>query len=47
MQRVATLRSKRYGEYQLSAKNDSEESIKNCKYVIEFEAKFEKSLNTE
>ncbi len=46
MRRVATLRIKQYGEYRFSAKNNSGESIKNRKYLIEFETKFEKSLNT-
>jgi hypothetical protein len=45
--RVATLRIIQYGEYWLSAINNSEESIKNREYLLEFEAKFEKSLNTE
>jgi hypothetical protein len=44
--RVATLRIIQYGEYWLSAINNSEESIKNREYLLEFEAKFEKSLNT-
>jgi hypothetical protein len=47
MRRVATLRSKQYGEYRLSAINYSGESIKNHEYPTEFEAKFEKSLKTE
>ncbi len=47
MRRVTTLRSKQYGEYRLSALNYSGESIKNREYLIEFEAKFEKSLKTE
>jgi hypothetical protein len=47
MRRVTTLRSKQYGEYQLSAINYSGESIKNREYLTEFEAKFEKSLKTE
>ncbi len=47
MQSVATLRIKQNGEYQLSAINNSEELINNREYPIEFEAKFEKSLNTE
>ncbi len=45
--RVATLRIKLYEEYWLSAINNSGESIKNREYLLEFEAKFEKSLNTE
>ncbi len=45
--RVATLRTKQHGEYWLSAINNSGESIKNREYLLEFEAKFEKSLNTE
>jgi hypothetical protein len=47
MQRVATLCIKQYGEYWLSTTNNSGELIKNREYVIEFEDKFEKSLNTE
>jgi hypothetical protein len=46
-QRVATLRIKQYGKYWLSAINNSGESIKNGEYLLEFYAKFEKSLNTE
>ncbi len=52
-----TLRSKRCEESQLSlvnntgsinsAKNNSEESIKNCEYFPEFVAKFEKPSDTE
>ncbi len=38
--------SKQLGEYRLSAINDSRESIKNHEYLLKFEAKFEKSLNT-
>jgi hypothetical protein len=45
--RVATLRTKQYGEYWLSAINNSRESIKNHEYLLEFEAKFEMSLNNE
>ncbi len=45
--RVATLRIKQYGEYRLSAIINSGESIKNREYLLEFEAKYEKSLNTE
>ncbi len=45
--RVATLCIKQYGEYWLSAINNSGELIKNREYRIEFEAKFEKSLKTE
>jgi hypothetical protein len=45
--KVATLLTKQYGEYWLSAINNSGESIKNREYLFEFEAKFEKSLNTE
>ncbi len=45
--RVITLRSKQYGEYWLSAVNNSGELIKNREYLLEFEGKFEKSLNTE
>ncbi len=45
--RVATLRTKQYGEYRLSAINNSGESIKNRDYLLEFEAKFKKFLNTE
>jgi hypothetical protein len=41
--RVATLRIEQYGEYWLSALNNSGESIKNREYILEFEAKFEKS----
>ncbi len=47
MWRVATLCIKQCEEYRLSAVNNSGESIKNRKYLIEFEAKFKKSLNTE
>jgi hypothetical protein len=43
--RVATLLTKQYGEYWLSAINNSGESIKNREYLLEIEAKFEKSLN--
>jgi hypothetical protein len=42
--RVATLRIKQYGEGWLSADG---ESMKNREYLLEFEAKFKKSLNTE
>jgi hypothetical protein len=42
MQRVTTLRSKQYGEYQLSDINYGGESIKNREYLTKFEAKFEK-----
>ena len=45
--RVATLRIKQYGEYWLSTIIYSGEFIKNREYLLEFEAKFEKSLNTE
>jgi hypothetical protein len=44
---VATLRSKEYGECQLSTINNSGESIKNREYFPEFEAKFEKPSDTE
>jgi hypothetical protein len=37
---------KQYGKYRLSAINNNGESITNRKYLLEFEAKFEKSLNT-
>jgi hypothetical protein len=47
MRRVTALRSKQYGEYRLSAINDSGESIKNREYLTKFEAKFEQSLKTE
>jgi hypothetical protein len=47
MQGVATLCSKQYKEYQLSAINNSGESIKNCEYFPEFEVKFEKPSDTE
>ncbi len=46
MWKVATLLIKQYGEYQLSAIKNGGESIKNYEYILEFEAKFEKSLNT-
>jgi hypothetical protein len=36
VRRVTTLRSKQYGEYQLSAANNRGESIKNREYLIEF-----------
>ncbi len=45
MRRVATLCSKVYREYGLSVINNSLESIKNVKYILQFEAKFKKSLN--
>jgi hypothetical protein len=44
---VATLRSKEYGECQLSAINNSGDSIKNREYFPEFEAKFVKPSDTE
>ncbi len=47
MRRVAILRIKQYWEYQLSAKKNSGNSINNREYLLEFEAKFKKSLNTE
>ncbi len=43
---VATLHSKQYREYQLSATNISEESIKNRENFTKFEAKFEKPSDT-
>jgi hypothetical protein len=46
MWRVATLRNKQYGKYRLSTINNSGESIKKREYLIEFEAKFEKYLDT-
>jgi hypothetical protein len=46
MRRVATLHIKQYGQYRLSVVNNSGESIKNCEDLLEFEPKFEKSLNT-
>jgi hypothetical protein len=45
MRGVATLRNKQYGKYELSAINNSAESIKNREYFPEFEAKFEKPLD--
>ncbi len=36
---VATLHVKQYGEYRLSAMNDSGESIQNRDYLFEFEIK--------
>jgi hypothetical protein len=45
MRRVANLRINNAGR--LSAIHNNGESIKNLKYLIEFEGKFEKSLNTE
>jgi hypothetical protein len=47
IRRVTTLRSKQYGEYQLSAINYSGELIQIREYLTEFEAKFELSLKTE
>ncbi len=47
MWRVATLCIEQYGEYRLSAVNNSGESIKNSDYLLKFEDKLEKSLNTE
>jgi hypothetical protein len=47
MGRVATLHIKQYREYGLSTINNCGESIKNREYLVEFEAKFEKSLNAE
>jgi hypothetical protein len=47
MRRVTILHIKQYGEYWLSIIKNSRESIKNREYLIQFEAKFEKSLNTE
>jgi hypothetical protein len=44
---VATLCSKQYGEYQLSAINNSGESINNREYFLQFEARFEKLWDTE
>jgi hypothetical protein len=46
-QGVATLHIKQYKEYQLSAINDSGESIKNRENFLEFEAKVEKPSDTE
>jgi hypothetical protein len=43
MRRVATLRIEEYGRYRLSAINESGESIKNRAYLLDIEAKFEKS----
>jgi hypothetical protein len=40
MQGVAALRIKPDGKYPLSAINNRGELIKNCKYFLEFEAKF-------
>jgi hypothetical protein len=45
--RVTILRIKQYEEYPLSAIHNGGESIINLEYLIQFEAKFEKSLNTE
>jgi hypothetical protein len=47
MRGVATLCIKQYGKYLLSAINDSGESIKNHRYLLEFEAKFKKPSDTE
>ncbi len=47
MRRVAILLIEQYGECRLSAINNSRESIQNRVYLIEFEVKFEKSLNTD
>jgi hypothetical protein len=47
MRGVVTLRNKQYGEHRLSPINNSGESIKNSEYLLEFEAKFAKSLNIE
>jgi hypothetical protein len=47
MRGVATLRIKQFGEYGLSAINDSGESIKNSKYLLEFKVEFKKSSDTE
>ncbi len=46
MRGVATLCNKQYGKYELSAINNSGESIKNREYFPEFEAKFEKPSDT-
>jgi hypothetical protein len=43
MRGVSTLCIRQYREYQLSAINKSGESIKNREYLLEFEAKFEKT----
>ncbi len=45
MRGVIILHNKNYGEYQLSAINNSGESIKNREYFLEFEANFEKPLD--
>jgi hypothetical protein len=47
MRRVATLRIKHYGKYLLSVIDDSGESIKNHRYLLEFEAKLKRPSDTE
>ncbi len=47
IRRVATLLIKQYGEYKLSAINNSGESIENREYHLEIKAKFKKSVKTE
>jgi hypothetical protein len=47
MRGVATLGIMQYGEYRLSAKNNSGESTKNRKYLFESEVKFGKPFDTE
>ncbi len=39
---IATLLYRRFGECQLSAINDSEESTENSEQLLEFESRFEK-----
>jgi hypothetical protein len=46
-QRVATLSIKLHREYQLSAINESRESIKNRKYFFNFGDKFEEPSDTQ
>jgi hypothetical protein len=44
---VATLRREQYREFRLSAINDSEESIKNKKYILKFKPELKKPSDTE
>jgi hypothetical protein len=47
VQGIAILRIEQYREYQLSVVNDSKESPKNRKYLLEFEIKSKGPLDTE
>ncbi len=47
MRRAATPGIKQRSEYRYSAIDNSGELVKNREYLIEFEAKFKKSLNND